>query len=632
MSVLFPTLSIPLQDPLSILALIIGIIWLVPPICRKLHVPSIVGFILAGIAIGDYGFGVLAGTQTMQTLGKLGMLYIMLQAGIEIDLNNFSQYKRQAVFFGILSFLLPFLLGLATSRWILQFSWPTSMLLGAMYGSHTLMTYPIVSRYGVQQQRSVNIVVGGTMITITLSLLVLAALKGKLLSTTDTSFWWPFIGKTLLFAFVVLHLFPIFTRRAFLKDHNPMFCYLMIMAMLVAASWLAEWAGLEGILGAFVCGVTLNKYVPNRSPLMQRINFIGNSLFVPLFLIGVGMLIDVGRVWESWLTLGIAGVMVATKLTGKWLASWISQLSFRLSGMERQLIFGLTHATAAGTLAIVTIGFQIKLFDPYILNAAVLMILLLCTISGFVTEHAAKELALQEESQMEYERQDNSWLLLSVGEDILPQLQELGELSELYHTEVAVEPDWDTTAELVERTPRSVIIYHPVQTLNTIARLLVAVPKHAEKEHDFVSCFGQIRRLSSQIGAKVVFFCEEESRAAIQALCRRKGKYLRASYREMGDWEDMLMIAKEVKTDDMVVMLSARKATPSYNPLFAQNPDMLTRFFRDNSYIVLYPEQLTGETGNNMLLSEQAPHSRVWHMLSVFKQWVQHLLYRIQTR
>ncbi len=625
-------MSLPLTDPLSILALIIGIIWIVPPLCRRLHVPSIVGFIIVGILIGSNGFGVLSDSQTMQTLGKLGMLYIMLQAGIEIDLNNFAQYKRQAVFFGFLSFLLPFLLGMATSLWILQFNLPTSILLGAMYGSHTLMTYPIVGRYGVEQQRSVNVVVGGTMLTITLSLLVLVALKGHFLSTTDTAFWGPFLGKVLLFVVIVLLFFPFITRKAFLKDRDPMFSFMMVMVMLVSASWLAEWAGLESILGAFVCGVALNKYVPNRSPLMQRINFIGNSLFVPIFLIGVGMMIEVNRVWESWSIVGIALVMIATKLFGKWLSSWLAQKLFRFTDMERQLIFGLTHATAAGTLAIVTIGHQMQLFDAYILNGAVLMILILCTTSSFVTEHAAKELALQDESHLEYERRNDSWLLLSVGEEIMPQLQELGELSELNHTELAAESDWNTAKEMVERTPRSIIIYHPMQTLSTISRLLVAVPRYAEKEHDFVSCFGQIRRLSSQIGAKVVFFCEEDTRAAIQALCRRKGKYLRASYREMEDWEDVLMIAKEVKRDDMIVLLSARKATPSYNPLFEQLPDMLSRFFKENSYLLLYPEQLTGEGENNLLLAEQVPHSRVWSAIGQLKKGVQALLHRIQTR
>ena len=621
-----------LHNPLSGLALIIGIILVVPPVCRKIHVPSIVGFIVAGILIGPYGFGIWTGTQTIQTLGKLGMLYIMLQAGIEIDRNNFSQHKRQAAEFGVLSFLLPFMLGLATSRWLLGFNWSTSALMGAMYGSHTLMTYPIVSRYGVQNQRSVNIVVGGTMLTITLSLLVLALLKGRMLHTTDPSIWWVLAGKMIVFAFVVLQGFPYITRRAFLRERDPMFCYMLIMAMLVGAAWLADWAGLESILGAFLCGVVLNKYVPNRSPLMQRINFIGNSLFVPLFLIGVGLMIDVSLIWESWTTITIALVMIATKLLGKWFASWIAQLRFGLSGMERQLTFGLTHATAAGTLAIVTIGYEIGYFDAHILNGAVLMILLLCTISSFVTEHAAKELALQEESRLEADKQDNSWLMVSVGEDILPQLEELSSLSELHRTEFTAEPDWAETLNLIERTSRSAIVYHAEQTLSTVNRLLVAVPKYAEKEHDFISCFGQVRRLSSQIGAKVVFFCDEDTREALRAMCRRKGKYLRASYREMVDWEDVLMIAKEAKQDDMIVLISARKATASYNTLFQQIPDMLSRFFGGHSWLVVYPEQLTGVAGNDILLSEQAHTSGMWGVIGFFKRMVQHVIHKIQTR
>ena len=619
------------DNQLSVLALMIGIILIVPPVCRKIHVPSIVGFILAGIAIGPFGLGWFSGTQTIQTLGKLGMLYIMLQAGIEIDRNNFSQHKRQAAEFGVLSFLLPFVLGMITSRWVLQFGWSTSMLLGAMYGSHTLMTYPIVSRYGVQNQRVVNIVVGGTMLTITLSLLVLAMLKGKMLSATDASFWWVLLAKTLLFAVVVLQVFPFITRRAFLREHDPMFCYMLVMAMLVGAAWLADWAGLESILGAFICGVALNKYVPNRSPLMQRINFIGNSLFVPLFLISVGMIINVSLVWESWWTLAIAGVMIGTKLLGKWLAAWIAQMRFGLSGMERQLAFGLTHATAAGTLAIVTIGYEIGYFSPHILNGAVLMILILCTISSFVTEHAAKELALQEESRLEADRQDDSWLVLSVGEDLLPQLEELSTLSDLHRTEFATEQNWQEAREHIERTSRSVIVYHAEQTLSTVNRLLVAVPKHAEKEHDFISCFGQIRRLSSQIGAKVIFFCDEDTREALRVMCRRKGKYLRASYREMGDWEDVLMMAKEARPDDMIVMVSARQATASYNTLFKQIPDMLERFFGGYSYMILYPEQ-TGAAGTDVLLSEQVHTSGVWGMIGLIKRLIEKIIYKIQTR
>lgn len=621
-----------IDNPLSVLALIIGIILVVPPVCRKIHVPSIVGFILAGIAIGPYGFALFSGTQTIQTLGKLGMLYIMLQAGIEIDRNDFSQNKLHAAEFGVLSFLLPFVLGLITSRWVLGFNWGTSALMGAMYGSHTLMTYPIVSRYGVQNQRSVSIVVGGTMLTITLSLIVLAMLKGHMLSKTDPSFWWVLAAKTLLFVVIVLQAFPFFARRAFLRERDPIFCFMLVMGMLVGAAWLAEWAGLEGILGAFICGVALNKYVPNRSPLMHRINFIGNSLFVPLFLIGVGMIIDISLIWESWATITIAAVMIGTKLLGKWLAAWIGQRRFRMSSMERQMMFGLTHATAAGTLAIVTIGYEIGYFSPHILNGAVLMILLLCTTSSFVTEHAAKELALQEESRLEADKTDNSWLMLSVGEDIMPQLEELSSLSDLHRTEYTSEQSWTEAKELIERTSRSVIVYHAAQTLNTVSRLLVAVPKHAEKEHDFISCFGQIRRLSSQIGAKVVFFCDEDTREALRAMCRRKGKYLRASYREMAAWEDVLMIAKEAKEDDMIVMVSARKATASYNSLFQQIPDMLQRFFHGHSYLIIYPEQQTGISDHDILLSEQVHTSGSWSAIGLIKKLIEKIIYKIQTR
>ena len=211
------------------------------------------------------------------------------------------------------------------------------------------------------------------------------------------------------------------------------------------------------------------------------------------------------------------------------------------------------------------------------------------------------------------------------------QLKELSTLSDLHRTEFATEQNWQEAREHIERTSRSVIVYHAEQTLSTVNRLLVAVPKHAEKEHDFISCFGQIRRLSSQIGAKVVFFCDEDTREALRVMCRRKGKYLRASYREMGDWEDVLMMAKEARPDDMIVMVSARQATASYNTLFKQIPDMLERFFGGYSYMILYPEQ-TGAAGTDVLLSEQVHTSGVWGMIGLIKRMIEKIIYKIQTR
>ena len=607
-----------ITSPLAIISLVLAAILLVPMVCRKLRIPSIVGFILVGMIVGPYGFELIAGGSTIQTLGKIGMLYIMLQAGIEVDINDFRQQRTRAIIYGVYSFILPFVLGIGTSL-LMGFDGVTSVLMGAMYGSHTLMTYPIVNRYGVQKNAAVNITVGGTMLTISLSLFVLAIVRNTIGDISDSSFWIT-AAKMLGTILIITIAFPWLAQRFFKRWTDPTSGYLVVMTMMVMAAWMADFVGLEGILGAFICGVSLNRLVPNLGPVMQRINLVGNSLFVPLFLIGVGMMINVSLLWSSWTTILIAIAMIATKLVGKWLASWIAQKSFGLQAAERQLMFGMTHATAAGTLAIVTIGYNAGIFSPEILNAAVVMILTLCTSASFVTEYASKQLALQEEAKLEADKTDNSWLMMTVGENRHYELQELSELSELHNAEFNSESDWTEANDLIHHQRKAAIIYHPAQPLNTINRLLVAVPLYAEKEHDFISCFGLVRRLSSQLGARVVFYTNEQTQKALQAFCRRKGKYLRASYREMENWEDVLIIAKQMLPDDMIVLINARPSTPSYNPLFEQVPKMLTQFFSDHSYMVVYPEQETGNVVQDLLTGDTPQASTTWKIVSALKK------------
>ena len=435
-----------ITDSIAIIAIVLAIILFVPMACRKVRIPGIVGFILMGILIGPYGFELIGLSVAIRALGKMGMLYIMLQAGIEIDINDFAQHRRNAVIYGFYSFLFPFVLGLLTSR-LLGYNWTTCTLLGAMYGSHTLMTYPIVNRYGVQKNAAVNIAVGGTMLTITLSLLVLAILKSNFIYT-DSLTVGALLGRIALFIALVIGLFPWLAKRFFKRWNDPTSGFLVVMLLMSLSAYIADWAGLEGILGAFVCGVALNRLVPNRSPLMQRISFVGNNIFVPLFLIGVGMMINIQVIWSGWLTLILALVMIATKLVGKWLASWLAQFSFSMQAVERQLMFGLTHATAAGTLAIVTIGYETGIFDDAILNAAVIMILILCTTASFVTEYAAKQLALQEEARLEADKIDDSWRVMSVNEHRLGELEELSSLSEL-HASYSCEAEWSDVKQLL---------------------------------------------------------------------------------------------------------------------------------------------------------------------------------------
>ena len=607
-----------ITNPLIIIALLLAIVLVVPMVCRKIRIPSIVGFIIVGCIVGPNGLHLFQGSDAIQALGKIGILYIMLQAGIEVDINDFRQHRNYSFLFGFYSFIVPFVLGVLRGL-ALGFNGVTSTLLGAMYGSHTLMTYPIVSRYGVQKNSAVNIAVGGTMLTISLALFVLAIIKSNFIYT-DAMTTGTLIARVVITVVLIALVFPWLVQRFFKHTQDPNTGFLVVMTVMVVSALLADWAGLEGILGAFICGASMNKLVPNLSPVMMRINFVGNNIFVPLFLLGVGFLIDASLIWNSWTTLIIAVVMVATKLIGKWIAAWIAQKNFGMQPVERQLMFGLTHATAAGTLAIVTIGYEMGIFNTEILNASVVMILALCSSSSFITEYAAKRLALQEEARLEAEKTNNQWLMLTVGENRHYELKELSELSELNEPELSSESDWSDAHTLINSQSKAAIIYHPAQPLNTINRLLVAVPRYAEKEHDFISCFGLVRRLSSQIGARVIFYTNEETQHALQAFCRRKGKFLRASYREMEAWEDVLMIAKQMKQDDLIVLINARPSTPSYNPLFEQVPDVLGKFFTDHSYMVVYPEQQTGAAIPDILTGDNTQASRTWSIISTIKK------------
>ena len=610
------------MSPLLILTLVIGIIWFVPIVCRKIHVPSIVGFILAGIAIGPSVLDIVGESPTIKILGSLGMLYIMFQSGSEMDINDFKQYKYRSLFFGLCTFFIPFVLGLITSRYLLPYGWLPGLLLGAMYGSHTLMTYPIVSRYGVQKNVAVNITVGATMVAIILSLVVLAVVEGWSRSVQSIREYAIQLSLVVVFLVSVLWLFPRLARIFFKRYRDPISEFVVVMLMLVGSALLADLAGLEGILGAFLCGVSLNRLLPNRSPLMGRINFVGNSIFVPLFLISVGLMIDIHAFWSGWTTLTIAAVMITTKLVGKSLAAWIVQVVFRFSKHERQLVFGLSHATAAGTLAIVTIAYQMGLLSSDVLNASVLMILVLCTTASFISEHAAKELALQKSAKLESDHEDDYWLLTSVGKDLRPTLREIGEMASLDNIEIKQSADWQDVTNMVEHTSKSVIVYNEVQPINTINRLVVAVPRYAEKERDFITCFGLVRRMAGELGAKVIFYAHPDTQVALQAMCRRPGKYLRASFRTMEGWEEISVLSQTIMDNDMLILLSSRKSTASYNPLFEEIPTMLSLHFTEYSSMVVYPEQLMGSPDMETLLSETPPASRTWSVITGIKRLI----------
>jgi Kef-type K+ transport system membrane component KefB len=351
--------SLPLKNPVLLFSLILFIILFAPILLNKLRIPHLIGLIIAGAIIGPNGFNLIARDMSIILFGTVGLQYIMFLAGLEIDLAEFKKNSSKSLVFGLLTFSIPMTIGTLAGYYVLGFSIPTSVLLASMFASHTLIAYPIISKLGVAKNRAVNITVGGTMITDTLALLVLAVIAGMQAGEINQEFWIRLIVSVIAFGLVVMLIFPIIGRWFFKRFDDNISQYIFVLAMVFLGCTLAELAGIEAIIGAFLAGLSLNRLIPHTSPLMNRIEFVGNALFIPFFLIGVGMLIDYKAFIKDWNTLEVAGIMTVCAIVGKYLPAYITQKIYGFSVDERRLIFGLSNAQAAATLAAVLVGFNI---------------------------------------------------------------------------------------------------------------------------------------------------------------------------------------------------------------------------------------------------------------------------------
>ena len=396
--------SLPLSNPVLLFALILFIILFAPILLNRFKIPQLIGLIIAGAIIGPYGFNFMLRDSSIVLFGTVGLLYIMFLAGLEIDMGDFKKNSKKSIVFGMFTFLIPMILGTAVGYYFLEYSLMTSILLASMFASHTLISYPIVSKLGIAKNRAVNITVGGTVITDTLALLVLAVIVGMSTGVIDNEFWTRLSISVILFGAIVMFLFPIIGRWFFKKYDDNISQYIFVLGMVFLASFLAEAAGIEAIIGAFLAGLALNRLIPLTSPLMNRIEFVGNALFIPFFLIGVGMLIDYRAFFEDFETIKVAATMSIIALIAKFAAAWLTQKTFRFSADERRVIFGLSSAQAAATLAAVLVGYEviigetatgepIRLLSESILNGTILMILVTCTVSSFATQKGAANIA-----------------------------------------------------------------------------------------------------------------------------------------------------------------------------------------------------------------------------------------------
>ncbi len=670
--------TLPLKNPVLIFSLILFIILFAPIILNKFKIPHLIGLIIAGAIIGTNGLNLMRRDSSIILFGTVGLLYIMFLAGLEIDLADFKKNSRKSIVFGLYTFLIPMLLGTLSGLYLLQFSLPTSILLASMFASHTLIAYPIVSKLGVTKNKAVNITVGGTVITDTLALLVLAVIVG--ISTGDISneFWIKLGISIAAFVLVIMFGFPIIGRWFFKRFDDHISQYIFVLGMVFLGAFLAEAAGIEAIIGAFLAGLALNRLIPRTSPLMNRIEFVGNALFIPFFLIGVGMLIDYRAFFKDLETIKVAVVMTSIATLSKYCAAWLTQKTFRFSIDERRLIFGLSNAQAAATLAAVLVGYNIvlgqtesgepiRLLNESVLNGTILMILITCTIATFVAQKGAQNIAAMEATNEEVnESEEEEKILISIhNPETTEELMNLSimikskknktglyalniissensdevaykkarkmldkaieiasstdnQLNDLVrydlnvvngitntvreqkitdlilglHKKIGISDSFlgNLTEGILTKCNVNTLIYKPSQPLATIKKHVIIVPKMAEKELGFYAWLGKVWNIGRNTGAKLVFYATEQTLHAIKEV--HKKHHIEAEFHEFSDWEDFLVLSRDIKSDDNLIIVMSRKNRPSYDDNMPKIPKYLNKYFQANNFILIFPVQI----------------------------------------
>ena len=671
-------IHLPITDPTWIFFLVLMIILFAPIILGRLRIPHIIGMILAGVVIGKYGFNVLERDSSFELFGKVGIYYIMFLAGLEMDLENLKKNLGRAFVFGLLTFAIPFAVGMWVGMSLFRFSVGASLLLSSIFASHTLVAYPIVGRYGLSRHASVSISIGGTMFALTVSLFVLAGISGIYKGELDSGSWMLFVLKCVAYCGFVFWIFPRFARWFFRKYEDNVMQYIFVLALVFLSAALAELAGMEGIFGAFLAGLVLNRLIPHVSPLMNRTEFVGNALFIPYFLIGVGMLINLGTLFSGGETLKVVLVMVVVATVTKWIAAWLTQKIYRMSKASRQMLFGLSNAHAAGALAMVIVGTKIEiapgeyLMNEGMLNGVVIMILFSCIISSMVTEHAARTMALAEENgemDMSRGKEDERMMVSIANPETVEPLVNMALLmrnpkSKKELLAVTVEVEYDEAkkqAKLAQRrkslehaariasavdvpmktrcrlstnaatgilntasemnateivlglhhkhglldsflgsfaqsvlkgTHRQLMIVKCLMPVNTMRRLMVAVPPKAEYEAGFYKWVERLARIGGQLGCRVHFWAHPDTIQRISGYMEKFHSSVRVEFSTMDDWDDLLMMSSKVAYDHLTVIVSARKGAISYQPSFEELPNQITKYFSNSSLMLIYPDQL----------------------------------------
>lgn len=670
--------SLPLTNPVLKFFLILVIILISPIILNRLKIPHLLGLIIAGAVIGPYGLGLMDRDSSIILSGTAGLLYIMFLAGLEIDMADFKKNSMKSLVFGVYTFILPMILATLSAIYLLGYPIPTSVLFASMLASHTPLAYPLISKLGVAKNKAVNIALGGTVITDTLALLVLAVIVGVAVGEVNNEFWIRLSISIVVFGLIVIFLFPIIASWFFKRYDDNISQYIFVLALVFLGAVLAEIAGIEAIIGAFLSGLALNRLIPHTSPLMNRIEFVGNAIFIPFFLIGVGMLIDYRAFFKDFETLKVGALMIGIATMAKFSAAWLTQKTFKFSIDQRRLIFGLSNAQAAATLAAVIVGYNviigetetgepIRLLSEAVLNGSILMILFTCTHATFVAQKGAKNIALSEASEAsEEESEIHEKILIPISNiDTIDELVNLGVtiksknnkeglyaltivdnnstdgaadknakkilnkaavtasatdnyLQELLrydlnivngitsvvkehkitdlllglHVKKGISDSFlgNLTEGILAKCNTTTLIYKPTQPFGTIKRHVIIVPENAEKEIGFPFWLIKVWNIARNSGAKLVFYAAPHTLKYIKEIHSKHP--VECEFEEFSAWDDFLILARNFHPDDNLIIVLSRKNRHSYHSKMDKIPAYLNKYFRENSFILIYPQQI----------------------------------------
>ena len=664
-------IKFPINDPILLFSVILFIILLAPVLLKKLRIPSIIGLIIAGVFIGPKGFNIISLDGRIELFGKIGLLYIMFLAGLELDLSAAIKNKNKSIIFGALTFFIPLIVGFPVCLYFLHLSPIASLMVASMFSTHTLVAYPITSRMGISKNPAVTIAVGGTIITDTAVLVLLAVITSSIKGEITAAYWIKMVISFILFGLFIFGIIPIIGRWFFKNiEGEKTSQFIFVLATVFLCAFLSQVAGIEPIVGAFFAGLTLNRLIPHQSDLMNKIEFVGNALFIPFFLISVGMLVDMSILFRGNTALKFAVTLTIVAISVKWLAAFVVQKIYKLDKHQRRLIWGLSNAHAAAIMAVALIGFKLGILDENILNGTIILILVTCLVASFVTEIASKAIVINEQKKRNdgvindknekiivatsnddkvellletayliknkesknpiypltvVSDSEESDLKLSASKELMEKVTKLLRIDEsvikiMTRVDYNIASGISTTVKEIKATDliigwsdkssasdllfgsllenlKSYIwenIYicklsvHPIRIKN----IFVVFSEHAEYEKGFHMVLQKLISYSTAIQAKLYVYAVESTIDYIKETEIKVKNTPYIEFQVFDFWRDFTNFATHNKKEDLMVVVSARKGTISYNEELSNWHTKLARSFDDSNFILVYPQQL----------------------------------------